>query len=57
MESKTQIAVPQQLALTLDSVVIRGLPPAERARVVALLAQLLQEAVFTVEREDGDENL
>ena len=57
MESKTQIAVPQQRALTLDSVVIRGLTPAERARVVALLAQLLQEALFTVEREDGDENI
>jgi len=57
MESKIQNAAPQQLALTLDSVVIRGLPPEERAKVVALLAQLLQEASFTVGKEDGDENI
>jgi hypothetical protein len=55
MEPKTQIAVPRQLALTLDSLALRGLPPTERAEVVVLLAQLLQEASGMVEREDDDE--
>lgn len=54
MEPKTQLEAPRQLALALDSSMLRGLAPTERAQAVALLALLL-EAGGEVDREEDDD--
>ncbi len=46
---------PRQLALRLESPVLQGLSPPERAHATACLAHLLTEAAAPVEREDGDD--
>lgn len=57
MEKKTQFEAPRQLPLTLDSSLLRGLTPAERAKAVSLLAQLLLEAGGEADMEEDDECL
>lgn len=57
MEKKTQLEAPRQLPLTLDSSLLRGLTPAERAKAVSLLAQLLLEAGGEADMEEDDECL
>ena len=52
MEWKTRRAAPRQLALALETPVLRGLGKAERARAVDLLAQLLLEASGLVDEEN-----
>lgn len=55
MEDKTQATAPRQFPLPLDSFLLRGLAPSERARAVSLLAQLLLEAAGEGDREADDE--
>jgi hypothetical protein len=57
VEPKTQLEAPRQLPLSLDSAMLRGLTAAERAKAVALLAQLLLEAGGEMDREEVDEHL
>ena len=49
-------AAPRQLSLSLDSPKLRGMTPADRGAVLALLARLLMEAagVAAPERDDDD---
>ena len=49
-------AAPRQLSLSLDSTKLRGMTPADRGAVLALLARLLMEAagVAAPERDDDD---
>lgn len=55
MEEKTQIAVPRQFPLALESSLLRDLAPTQRAKVVSLLAPLLLEAGGEVDMEEDDE--
>ena len=57
MEWKARRAAPRQLALALETPVLRGLGKAERARAVDLLAQLLLEASGLVDEENDDEGV
>lgn len=57
MNPQTRAPAPRQLVMDLDSLPLRGLAPAERIELVALLAGLLLEASGMVEREDGDESV
>ena len=50
MEEKLQVTPPQQLAMVLDSVRLKGLSPAQRQEVVSLLARLLLEASTAMNR-------
>ena len=45
----------RQLPLTLDSIKLGGLSPADRASAVRVLAGLLMEAGGLVAAEDGDD--
>ncbi len=49
-------AAPRQLNLSLDSTKLRGMTPADRGAVLALLARLLMEAagVAATERDDDE---
>ena len=55
MEEKTQVTVPRQFPLVLDSSLLRGLAPTQRAKAVSLLARLLLEAGGKGDMEDDDE--
>jgi hypothetical protein len=49
-------AAPRQLSLSLDSTKLRGMTPADRGAVLALLAGLLMEAagIAATERDDDE---
>ncbi len=55
MEEKAQVTVPRQFPLALDSSLLRGLAPTQRAKAVSLLARLLLEAGGKGDMEDDDE--
>ena len=55
MKEKTQLTVPRQFPLALDSSLLRGLAPTQRAKAVSLLARLLLEAGGEVDMEEDDE--
>ena len=57
MEHEPPVAAPRQLTMIWDSVALKGLAPAERRRVVALIARLLLEVGGTVKEGDDDEEL
>ena len=54
--AQSSAAAPHQLSLSLDSTKLRGMTPADRGAVLALLARLLMEAagVAAPERDDDD---
>ena len=54
MGSDREGSCPRQLTMTLDSVALEGLSHEQRQRVVALLAQLLQDATRGVPGDDDE---
>jgi len=51
-----ELQPPRQLPLTLDSIKLGGLSPADRASAVRALAGLLMEAGGLVAAEDGHDS-
>ena len=56
MKGRPRPTVPRQLALALDTPVLRDLTRKERDQAVSLLAQLLLEAIGMVDEEGSDED-